>query len=418
METRYGWMMVALGGLMGCVAVGTMFSLAVLIAPMAAETGWSRTGISAAMTLNFIFMGLGSFGWGAASDRWGVRPVVLAGAVLLGLGLVLGSRAQSLAQFQLAYGVLVGLAVSAFAAPLIVTVIGWFDRHRALAVSLVSAGMGMAPLTMSPLAQWLATTQGWRPTLLVMGAIAWLVLVPAALLVRRAPTSMPAPVPGTASQGATSGPPAHGGEERSIGRALRSPAFIVLALTFTACCTAHSGPIFHMVSYAMFCGMGPMAAVSVYSVEGLAGLGGRLAYGLAADRFGAKPVLVIGLVIQAIAIATYSVVRSPAEFYGLAIVFGSAYGGVMPLYSVLARSYFDQRIMGTVMGAAMMVSCLGMSFGPPIGGWVFDHFHGYAWLFLGSALVGAGAVAIALAFPRPAGPSAQHPRGHPRPQAA
>jgi len=57
--------------------------------------------------------------------------------------------------------------------------------------------------------------------------------------------------------------------------------------------------------------------------------------------------------------------------------------------------------MGTVMGAATMLSCLGMSFGPPLGGWVFGRFHGYSWLFLGSALVGAGAVAIALAFPRP-----------------
>jgi len=159
-----------------------------------------------------------------------------------------------------------------------------------------------------------------------------------------------------------------------------------------------------------------MAAVSVYSVEGFAGLLGRIGYGVAADRFGAKRVLVVGLAIQAIAIATYSLVRAPGEFYALALVFGSAYGGVMPLYGALAREYFEQRIMGTVMGAATMVSCLGMSFGPPLGGWVFDRFGTYSWLFLGSALVGAGAVAIALAFPRP--PGAAHPPGHPRPQAA
>ena len=393
METRYGWTMVALGGLMGCVAVGAMFSLAVLIAPMSAETGWSRAGISLAMTLNFIFMGLGSFGWGMASDRWGVRPVVLAGAVILGAAMVAGSRAGSLLQFQAVYGVGVGLATSAFFAPMIATIAGWFDRHRALALSLVSAGVGVAPLTMSPLSQWLATTQGWRPTMLVIGMLCWLLLIPGALLVRGAPAAAAAPSGRPAAPQAT---------ESSAARALRSPAFLVLAFTFTACCTAHSGPIFHMVSYAMFCGMGPMAAVSVYSVEGLAGLGGRLAYGLAADRFGAKRVLVLGLAIQAIAIATYSAVRSPGEFYLLAIVFGSAYGGVMPLYGVLAREYFDQRIMGTVMGAATMLSCLGMSFGPPLGGWIFDRFHGYSWLFFGSALVGAGAVAIALAFPRPA----------------
>src|SRR4051812_41698817 len=187
MESRYGWRIVALGGLMGCVAAGTMFSLAVLLGPMSAETGWSRAGISLAMTLNFIFMGLGSFGWGMASDRWGVRPVVLAGAVLLGAAMVAGSRAGSLMQFQLFYGVGVGLATSAFFAPMIATIAGWFDKHRALALSLTSAGIGMAPLTMSPLAQWMATTQGWRPTLLIMGALCWLLIVPCALLVRGAP---------------------------------------------------------------------------------------------------------------------------------------------------------------------------------------------------------------------------------------
>lgn len=407
MESRYGWTLVALGGLMGCVAVGAMFSLAVLIGPMSVETGWSRAGISTAMTLNFIFMGLGSFGWGMASDRWGVRPVVLAGAVLIGAATVAGSYATSLLQFQLAYGIGVGLSASAFMAPMIAAVAGWFDHHRGLALSLTSVGVGVAPLTMSPLAQWLVTTQGWRPALLTIGLICWAVMIPAALFVRSPPA---------ASRGAASGPAtAPPATESSATRALRSPAFIVLALTFTACCTAHSGPIFHMVSYAMFCGMGPMTAVSVYSVEGFAGLLGRLGYGIAADRFGAKPVLVAGLAVQAIAIATYSLVRAPGEFYALALVFGSAYGGVMPLYGMLAREYFDQKIMGTVMGAATMVSCLGMSFGPPLGGWVYDRFHGYSWLFLGSALVGAGAVAIALAFPRP--PASRRP-AHPHPQAA
>ena len=167
--------------------------------------------------------------------------------------------------------------------------------------------------------------------------------------------------------------------------ALRSPQFIVLALTFFACCAAHSGPIFHMVSYAMICGMAPMAAVSIYSVEGLAGLGGRLLFGVLADRFGVKPVLVAGLLVQALAIGTYLVVSRLGEFYALAVIFGTAYGGVMPLYAVLARDYFGQRIMGTVLGAATMLSSLGMAFGPLAGGWVFDNYGNYAWLFIGSS---------------------------------
>jgi MFS family permease len=402
MESRYGWVLVAVGGLMGCVAIGAMFSLAVFLEPMSAQTGWSRAGISSAMSLNFLTLGAGSFFWGWASDRWGVRPVVMIGSVLLGLALVLASYARSLGQFQLAYGVLVGLAASAFVAPMIAAVMGWFEQRRALAVSLVSAGMGMAPLTMSPLAQYLVTTHGWQTAMLAIGILSWALLIPAAFAVR----TRQAP---EASQPATAAPKVV--TESSAARALRSPQFIVLALTYFACCGAHSGPIFHMVSYAMFCGVAPMAAVSIYSVEGLAGLGGRILLGVLADRYGAKLILVAGLIVQAIAIASYVAVSGLTEFYALAIVFGMAYGGVMPLYAVLARSYFSQNIMGTVLGAATMISCLGMAFGPLAGGWVFDRFNTYTWLFLGSAAVAVGAVAIALMFP----PARRAPVPQPQP---
>jgi MFS family permease len=95
MRLYYGWVIVAAGGVMGCVAIGTLFSLAVFLQPMSAATGWSRTGISTAMTLDFVTMGVAAFGWGALLDRIGPRLVVLAGAILLGLGLFLASRATS-----------------------------------------------------------------------------------------------------------------------------------------------------------------------------------------------------------------------------------------------------------------------------------------------------------------------------------
>jgi MFS family permease len=142
-----------------------------------------------------------------------------------------------------------------------------------------------------------------------------------------------------------------------------------------------------------------MVAVSVYSVEGVAGLAGRLLLGVAADRMGAKPVLIAGLLVQAVAIWAYLLVSTQGEFYLLATVFGIAYGGVMPLYAVLAREYFDQRIMGSVFGAATMLSSIGMALGPVVGGWIFDTYHDYRWLFLSSMGIALGAAAIALAFP-------------------
>jgi MFS family permease len=403
MKLHYGWVIVAAGGLMGCVAIGALFSLAVFLEPMSVATGWSRTGISSAMTIAFVVMGVAAFGWGALLDRFGPRIVVLSGAVLLGVGLALASRAASLIEFQFMYGVVVGIAAGAVFAPTIATVTGWFEKHRALAVSLVSAGMGMAPMTISPLASWLISTYDWRTAQLAIAILAWGLLVPAALLVRRPPATEAAHT--TAGGGVD-------GRGLTVGKALRSPQFIVLALTFFTCCATHSGPIFHTVSYAIACGLAPMAAVTVYSAEGLAGLFGRLLFGVAADRLGAKPVLVAGLVVQAVAAGSYLFTRQLGEFYAVALVFGLAYGGVMPLYAVIAREYFPMRIMGTVFGAATMMSSLGMALGPALGGWIFDTYNSYEWLYIGSFALGIGAAAIALAFPP------FRPRAQPAPQPA
>jgi MFS family permease len=390
MKSSYRWVIVACGALMTCVGIGAMFSLAVYLQPMSVETGWSRTGISSAMTIDFLVMGAAGFGWGALSDRIGPRLVVLAGAALLGLGLVLASGATSLLQFQLTYGLLVGLAAGAFFAPMIAAATDWFVDNRSLAVSLVSAGMGVAPMTISPFARWLISAYDWRTAMMVIGITAWLLLIPAAFLVRRAPA---------AAKGAA-GPNAADEPSLSVGEAFRSPQFIVLAGAFFLCCAAHSGPIFHMVSYAIGCGIAPLAAVSIYSVEGLSGLGGRLLLGLLADRYGPKPVLIAGLLVQAFCIASYLAVSRLEEFYLLSVVFGTAYGGVMPLYAVLARESFGQRVMGTVFGAMTMVSALGMAFGPWAGGTIFDAFNSYAWLYIGCAAIALAAVAVASVFSR------------------
>ena len=133
----------------------------------------------------------------------------------------------------------------------------------------------------------------------------------------------------------------------SAGEALRTPQFAALALAHFACCAAHSGPIFHMVAFALGCGLPAMVAVSVYSLAGFSGLGGRLLLGVLADRLGAKQVLVAGLMVQAMAAGAYLFVRELGELYALSVVFGIAYGGVMPLYAILAREYFGAHIMGT-----------------------------------------------------------------------
>ena len=106
--STYGWVVVGVGALMTCVGFGSMLSLAVFLQPISEAMGWSRGGVSAAATIDFLAMGLAAFFWGALSDRFGTRIVVLAGTLLLGAGLVAASQATSLWQFQLSFGVLIG----------------------------------------------------------------------------------------------------------------------------------------------------------------------------------------------------------------------------------------------------------------------------------------------------------------------
>jgi MFS family permease len=280
MQLSYRWVIIAAGAVMTYVAAGAMFSLAVFLQPMSVATGWSRAGISSAMTLNFLTMGVAGFFWGSITDRFGARRVVLCGGALLGLALVAASQATSLLAFQLSYGILVGFAAGAFFAPMIATATLWFETNRSLAVSLVSAGMGVAPMTISPFARWLISTYDWRPAMLIIGLLVWIIILPTASLVRRPPAEPTA--------AGVAGPANAVQTQMSAAQALRSPQFAVLALTFFFCCAAHSGPIFHMVSYAIGCGVPAMAAVTVYSVEGLSGLGGRLLLGVLADRLGVK----------------------------------------------------------------------------------------------------------------------------------
>jgi len=387
---HYRWVIVAAGGLLGCIAIGAMFSLPVFLRPISANTGWSITGVSSAMTGGFIAMAAGSIVWGSLSDRFGPRPIVLTGSVILAAGLALTSFSNSLLQFQLTFGLVVGGATAAIFAPMMACVTGWFDTHRSLAVSLVSAGMGMAPITMSPLAARLISQYDWRTSLQIIATLVAAVMIPVALAVRRAPAlegDIAVPSPSDVPQSAL-----------TSRQALRSPQFIILLLTNFFCCATHSGPIFHTVSYALTCGIPMMAAVSIYSVEGLAGLGGRLAFGILADRIGATQILVCGLLLQAFGALAYVFVRQLGAFYAVAAVFGFVYAGIMPLYAVLARENFPLRMMGTIIGGTAMAGSLGMATGPVAGGMLYDAFGSYEWLYVGACGIGIGAFLIALFF--------------------
>jgi len=391
----YGWVVVGASALIVCVGMGALFSLGVFLKPMADTMGWSRGAISSVALLNWMAMGLGSFVWGALSDRIGTRGVAVAGGLLLGLGLVLSSQVQALWQLYVTFGFMVGFAVGAFYAPLTSTATKWFTARRGLAVALVSSGIGVGILAVAPLARALTSAWDWRVALLVIGDLAWLLIVPVALVIREQPGDV-----GAGAMGGAAG----AGRQYSTREVLGTPQFWAIALTHFACCAAHSGPIFHMVTHATDQGIGSMAAATALGVSGLASIAGRIGGGLIADRVGVKPTLVVGLALQAAMIVLYLFVRDVAPFYGLAIVFGVAYGGVMPLYALVTREYFGEKVMGAAYGGVFLISTLGMGIGSFAGGWLYDRLGSYAWLYGGSFVIGILAIALALTFrpPRPA----------------
>jgi len=272
------------------------------------------------------------------------------------------------------------VAAGAFYAPLTTTVTRWFTANRGLAVALVSAGTGLGTFIVAPLTRWLISSYDWRLAMLILGDIVWLVIIPLGFLVRDAP-------------GEGAGPT---DQDVPVAKIFRSPQFWLIALTHFTCCVAHSGPIFHMVTHAMDQGVPGMAAATLLGVSGLASLIGRVLSGIVADRWGSKPTLITMLALQAPAIFLYLFISSVTGFYALVIVFGVAYGGVMPMYALLTREYFGARAMGTAYGAIFMLQAIGMGLGAYGGGWFYDHLGTYAWLFGSATAVAAVAILFAL----------------------
>ena len=255
-------------------------------------------------------------------------------------------------------------------------VTGWFDTHRSLAVSLVSAGMGMAPMTMSPLAAWLVSRYDWRTALLIIAAVVAAVMIPAAL----------AGAPPAGARAGHAGAAADGARRRDDAsrEALRSPQFIILLLTNFFCCATHSGPIFHTVSYAVTCGIPLIAAVrSTASRASPAWAAGSpsacSATGSAPSACWSRPA---GAGVRRARLLF--VAQISASSMRSAALFGFIYAGVMPLYAVIARENFPLRMMGTVIGGTAMAGSLGMATGPLAGGLIYDAFASYAWLYIGS----------------------------------
>jgi MFS family permease len=340
------------------------------------------------------------------------------GAGLLGLGLVLSSHVQQVWQFYVTFGLLVGAGVSAFYVPLTVLAIRWFEGRRAMAASVVSAGNGLGILALAPLTRWLISEFDWRVAFLVLGNLAWVVVVPCALLLREpsgagvsASGELRFTSSGSSVAGAQKWPPhsPSGGQPAAYGRPWGTWAFWGIALTHFCCCAAHSGPLFHLVSHAMDQGVAKMAAAGILGASGLTSILGRIVTGIVADRVGAKQTLLTALSLQALLIFLYLFASGTGALYAVSLAFGVAYGGAMPLYPVVTREYFGERLRGTAYGAVFFISCIGMGLGSYAGGAIHDMLGTYQGLFLGSFAIGVMAVVLGVTLRPPVPALARRP---------
>jgi MFS family permease len=397
----YGWVVLLASVAIIAVSTGTIFSLAVFLRPLEEEFGWTRAIISGVAFVNWVIFGVGSFVAGLVSDRIGARRVVAAGTAILGAALVASSQIRTAAELYVAFGVLGALGASAFYVPLSATATRWFAARRGLAMGIISSGMGVGILIVPPTARALITAFGWRPTFAAFGGLTWVVGAVALRYLANRPEDR-----GLRGYGADAAAPGPRGAapagEMKAAAVLRHPAFWGVALVHFGCCAAHSGPIFHMVAHAMDLGVTKMAAASMLGLSGGTSIAGRLSSGVLADRFGARPALVGMLAIQALVLSFYLYAGAAVSLFVVAVFFGVAYGGAMPLYALVAREFFGERVVGTTFGGIFFISCIGMGLGAYGGGFLYDHLGTYWSLHLASTVVAAGAVAVAMAL-RPPG---------------
>jgi predicted MFS family arabinose efflux permease len=310
--------------------------------------------------------------------------------------------------------------VSAFYVPLTVLAIKWFEGRRGMAASVVSAGNGLGILALAPLTRWLINEFDWRVAFLVLGNLAWVVVLPTALLLRP-PGGQPAgggqpsgTLPFSSSSLSNAGAQKWPPHSPSGGQPFPAPSpvlasaspwgtwpFWAIALTHFCCCAAHSGPLFHLVSHAMDQGVPKMAAAGILGASGLTSIFGRIGTGIVADRVGAKGTLLTALSLQAALIFLYLFATSAGALWALSLAFGVAYGGAMPLYALVTREYFGERVLGTAYGGVFFISCIGMGLGSYAGGAIHDLLGTYQWLFLGSFAIGMMAIVLGVTLRAP-----------------
>jgi MFS family permease len=373
-DSRYAWTRLAVTLALMTIGSGAMYVVAVVLPAVQAEFGVARADASLPYTLMMVGFGLGGVAMGKLADRFGVMWVMLIGAFGLGAGFIAAGLSGSLMGFALAHGLLLGaLGSSTTFAPLVADTSLWFVRRRGIAGAICASGNYLGGAIWPPIVQHFVETDGWRATYIGLGVFSAVTMAALALLMKPRP---PVGVPASAARQSGVVP-----STRPFGLSM-GHAQALLCIAGVACCVAMAMPQVHIVAYCSDLGFGAARGAQMLSLMLAAGIVSRLVSGLICDRIGGLRTLLLGSVLQGLALLLFLPFDGLASLYVISALFGLFQGGIVPSYAIIVREHFPPEEAGARVGTVIMATLFGMALGGWMSGKVFDLTGSYHAAFL------------------------------------
>ena len=373
----YGWWIVFAGGglqMMVASLMGQAYGAYVVL--LRDDFGWSKTSLAAASSLREAESGVLGPIHGFMIDRFGPRRVASAGTIVLGLGFMLFSQVHSLLTF---YGAFLVMAVGASMCGFLTAttaVVNWFERRRATAISLTSAGFGLGGMLV-PLTAYSMETLGWRQTAFISGILIWAVGLPLAQLYRHRPQDMGLQPDGLRREpihlDADAHAPNPAENDFTLREAIRTSSFWYIALGHTSALFVVSAMSVHLVSHVQESqGYSLGQASLIVQVLTFVFMCGNISGGLLGDRVNKRMLVVTCMVMHCAGLLLLSHATNLWMVLAFTVIHGLAWGWRGPQMTAIRADYFGRSAFGKIMGASNLVIIFGTISGPLIAGLVYD----------------------------------------------